>query len=73
MPRQKSIVTIIRDMVRSEIQRALGGLFGGLHASSTKPKPKNGRRRRRRRGTKATTTGVKRRRGGRRKAASSEA
>ena len=53
MPRQKSIVTIIRDLVRTEIQKALGGLFGGLHvgAASAKPKPKNGRRRRRRKST----------------------
>ena len=53
MPRQKSIVTIIRDLVRTEIQKALGGLFGGLHvgAASAKPKPKNGRRRRRRKRT----------------------
>jgi hypothetical protein len=74
MPRQKSIVTIIRDMVRSEIQRALGGLFGGLRASvgSSTPKPKNGRRRRRRRTKKVATTGVKRRRGGRRKGSQSE-
>jgi hypothetical protein len=78
MPRQKSIVTIIRDLVRTEIQKALGGLFGGLHvgAASAKPKPKNGRRRRRRKSTKgpkAQTTGVtRRRRGGRRKAGSSE-
>jgi hypothetical protein len=78
MPRQKSIVTIIRDLVRTEIQKALGGLFGGLHvgAASAKPRPKNGRRRRRRTGTKGpkgTTPGVtRRRRGGRRKAGSSE-
>jgi hypothetical protein len=73
MPRQKSIVTIIRDLVRTEIQKALSGLFGGLHVGSAaaKAKPKNGRRRRRRRkGT--TTTGPKRRRR-RRKAAASEA
>ena len=77
MPRQKSIVTIIRDLVRTEIQKALSGLFGGLKvgASAAKAKPKNGRRRRRRRrkGT-AATMGPKRRRGGRRrKAAASEA
>jgi hypothetical protein len=80
MPRQKSIVTIIRDLVRTEIQKALGGLFGGLHVGAAsakpKPKPKNGRRRRRRKSTKGpkgTTPGVtRRRRGGRRKAGSSE-
>ena len=63
MPRQKSIVTIIREMVRTEIQKALAGLFGGLGvgpaAAKAKPKPKNGRRRRRRKGG-AGATGAKR-------------
>jgi hypothetical protein len=75
MPRQKSIVTIIRDLVRTEIQKALSGLFGGLHVgtAAAKAKPKNGRRRRRRR-KGAGTPGPKRGRGGRRrKAAASEA
>jgi hypothetical protein len=76
MPRQKSIVTIIRDLVRSEIQKALSGLFGGLHVglAAAKPKPKNGRRRRRRRKSATKTATPKRgRRGRRRKAAPSEA
>ena len=67
MPRQKSIVTIIRDLVRSEIRKALSGLFGGLGVTSgAKPQ-----RRRRRRKRKAAATGTKRRgrpRGRRRKA-----
>jgi hypothetical protein len=75
MPRQKSIVTIIRDLVRSEIQKALSGLFGGLHVGSAaaKPKPKNGRRRRRRRKSAAKAAPKRGRRGRRRKAAPSEA
>lgn len=74
MPRQKSIVTIIRDMVRTEIQKALSGIFGGLGVgpAAAKPKPKNGRRRRRRKTAKPA--GAKRRRGGRRrKGAAAEA
>ena len=47
MPRQKSIITVIREMVQTEVRSAMGSLFGSL--SSKKP-PKNGRRRRRRRG-----------------------
>ena len=43
MPRQKSIVTIIRDLVRSEIRKALSGLFGGLGVTSGGAKPKRRR------------------------------
>jgi len=73
MPRQKSIVTIIRDLVRTETQKALSGLFGGLNVGvgAAKAKPKNGRRRRRRRRKGAATAAPKRRRR-RRKAAASE-
>ena len=74
MPRQKSIVTIIRDLVRTEIQKALSGLFGGLNVGAASAKPKNGRRRRRRRRKGVASTAPKRgRRGRRRKAAASEA
>ena len=54
MPRQKSLVTMIRDLVRDEIQNALNRLFEGLGSvgvgpraavARTKPAPKNGRRR----------------------------
>jgi hypothetical protein len=74
MPRQKSIVTIIRDLVRTEIQKAMSGLFGGLNVgiAGAKPKPKNGRRRRRRR-RKGTATVAPKRRRRRRKTAGSEA
>ena len=73
MPRQKSIVTIIRDLVRTETQKALSGLFGGLNVGvgAAKAKPRNGRRRRRRRRKGAATAAPKRRRR-RRKAAASE-
>src|SRR2546422_10546866 len=45
MPRQRSLVTVIRDMVQQEVRSAIQSLFGSI--SSGKMKPKNGRRRRR--------------------------
>jgi len=42
MPRKKSIVTVIRELVQREVQDALSGLFGGQRKKAT-----NGRRRRR--------------------------
>ena len=57
MPRQKSIVTIIRDLVRTEIRKALSGLFGGLGVAPAGEKPKRRRRRRR----KGAPVGTKRR------------
>jgi hypothetical protein len=59
MPRQKSIVTIIRDLVRTEIRKALSGLFGGLGVTPAGAKPK--RRRRRRRKGAGAPAGTKRR------------
>src|SRR5439155_1370178 len=47
MPRQRSLVTVIRDMVQEEVRSAIQSLLGSV--SGTKPKAKNGRRRRRRR------------------------
>jgi len=44
MPRQKSLLTVIRELVREEVAQALQSLLGGL----TGPRAKNGRRRRRR-------------------------
>ena|SRR6266849_9994775 len=44
MPRQQSLLTVIRDMVQEEVRSAIQSLFGGL--STGKP-AKNGRRRRR--------------------------
>ena len=42
MPRRKSLVTVIREMVQQEVGTAIGSLLGSV------TKPKNGRRRRRR-------------------------
>ena len=46
MPRRKSLVTVIRDMVRKQVQEAVQGLLGAV--GGPKRKAKNGRRRRRR-------------------------
>ena len=46
MPRQKSLLTMIRDLVQQEVRAAMQSLLGGV---STAPRAKNGRRRRRRR------------------------
>ncbi len=46
MPRQKSLLTVIRDMVQHEVGSAIHSLLGSI--SSTKPKAKSGRRRKRR-------------------------
>lgn len=76
MPRQKSLVTMIRDLVRDEIQKALNRLFEGLgsvgvgpRAAVARTKPKNGRRRRgKTAGRKAAAApAAKRGRGGARK------
>ncbi len=48
MPRQKSLVTVVREMVQEEVGNAIRSLLGSV--SGTKPKAKNGRRRRRARG-----------------------
>jgi len=45
MPRQRSLVTVIRDMVQQEVRSAIHSLLGSV--SSNKPKATNGRRRRR--------------------------
>jgi len=45
MPRQRSLVTVIRDMVQAEVHAAIQSLLGSV--SGNKPKVKNGRRRRR--------------------------
>ena len=48
MRRQKSLVTVIRDLVQEEVRSAIQSLLGSV--SSNKPKARNGRRRRRARG-----------------------
>jgi hypothetical protein len=45
MPRHRSIITVIRELVQTEVRSAMASLFGSL---SPKKPPKNGRRRRRR-------------------------
>ena len=47
MPRQKSLFTVIRELVQQEVRSAIQSLLGSV--STAKTKPKNGRRRRRRR------------------------
>src|SRR5438445_9900195 len=47
MPRQRSLVTVIRDMVQQEVRSAIQSLLGSV---STGKRAKNGSRRRRRRG-----------------------
>jgi hypothetical protein len=47
MPRQKSLLTVIRDLVGQEVRSAIQSLL--VTVSPSKPKAKNGRRRRRRR------------------------
>ncbi|MCW5889645.1 MAG: hypothetical protein KIT14_03755 [bacterium] len=49
MPRQKSLVTVIRDMVKKEVGTALSGLLAGLTGSkaSAKKATTNGRRKKR--------------------------
>ena len=44
MPRQKSLVTVIRDLVQQEVSSAIQSLLGSV---STRKKATNGRRRRR--------------------------
>src|SRR5205823_6229009 len=48
MPRQRSLVTVIRDMVQQEVRSAIQSLLGSV--STRKVKAKNGRRRRKARG-----------------------
>jgi len=45
MPRRRSLVTVIRDMVREQVQDAIQGLLGAV--AGPKKRAKNGRRRRR--------------------------
>src|SRR3989442_2757453 len=45
MPTQKSLFTVLRDMVKQEVRSAIPSLLGSI--STGKPKPKNRRRRRR--------------------------
>jgi hypothetical protein len=44
MPRQKSLVTAIRDLVRKEIGDAISGLLGSSKARTTRRRRRRGRR-----------------------------
>ena len=46
MPRQKSLLTVIRDLVQEEVRAAIQSFLGSV--SGNKPKAANGRRRKRR-------------------------
>jgi len=46
MPRQRSLVTVIRDLVQEEVRSAIQSLLGSI--STGKTKPKTGRHRKRR-------------------------
>jgi hypothetical protein len=48
MPRQKSLVTVIRDIVRREIAEAMQALLSVAAPTKRKRRTKNGRRRKRR-------------------------
>jgi len=48
MPRQKSLVTVIRDLVQEEVRSAIQSLLGSISTGKTKPKNRRRRRRRRR-------------------------
>ncbi len=50
MPRQKSLITVIRDLVRQEISHAIAGLLGGASGRGGKTATRRRRRRRGRRG-----------------------
>ena len=50
MPRQKSLITVIRDLVRQEISKAISGLLGGTGGKGQKTGARRRRRRRGRRG-----------------------
>ncbi len=63
MPRQKSLVTVIRELVRKEISRAIQSLLGGVAAGTSRrgrgrrgPGRPRGSKTRRRRGRPAKAT-----------------
>ena len=61
MPRQKSLLTVIRDLVQQEVRSAIQALLGVV--SPTKTKPKTGRRRRRHRRGPGRPRGSKNKKG----------
>jgi hypothetical protein len=47
MPRTKSLITVIRDLVHHEVTQAITQLFAGVHSTGNgRRKAKNGRRKR---------------------------
>ena len=56
MPRQKSLLTMIRDLVQREVRSAIQSLLGTF---STPTRAKNGRRRRKRRRGPGRPSGLK--------------
>jgi hypothetical protein len=47
MPRTKSLITVIRDLVHQEVTQAIAQLFGGVYSTGNgRRKAKNGRRKR---------------------------
>jgi hypothetical protein len=58
MPRQKTLISIIREIVDTEVRKVFSSLLGGATKPATKKKPANGRRKR-----KVATNGRRKRRG----------
>ncbi|SRR5437016_6430462 len=46
MPRQRSLVTVIRDLVQQEVRFAIQSLLGSISTGKTTPKTGRGRKRR---------------------------
>ncbi len=44
MPRQKSLITVIRDLVRQEISQAIASLLGTAGGATTRRRRRRGRR-----------------------------
>jgi hypothetical protein len=42
MPRQKSLITVIRDLVRKEIAHAIQNLLGGAGSAGKRPRGRRG-------------------------------
>jgi len=51
MPRQKSLITVIRDLVRQEISQAISGLLGGASGRGGKTATRRARGRAKRAGS----------------------
>jgi hypothetical protein len=58
MPRQKTLISIIREIVDTEVRKMFSTLLGGAGKKSAKKRPSNGRRKR-----KVAANGRRKRRG----------